>query len=87
MHSINYNYAPESFKSIWLKNEEVRINIQLRNDCLFSIPAPRTEFFKRFPLYKLPTEWNNCGNLMFYDNRFTFRRNLREQLFLEIEAE
>ena len=87
MHTINYKYAPKSFNNIWPKNDEVRGNIQLRNDCLFSIPAPRTEFFKRFPLYKLPTEWNNCGNLMFYDNRFTFRRNLREQLFLEIEAD
>jgi len=84
MHSINYKYAPKSFDQTWLKNDEVRGDLNLRNNCLFSIPAPRTESFKRFPLYSLPNEWNKSGNLMFYANTFTFKLNLREQLFAEL---
>ena len=87
MHSVNYKYAPKSFDRIWLKNDEVRENINLRNNCLFSILAPRIEFFKCFTLYNLPNEWNMSGDLMFYANPFTFKLNLREKLFAEISAE
>ena len=83
MHSVNYNYAPKSFTNIWHKNNER--DIVLRNDDDFAIPNPRIEFFKKIPLYALPTLWNNSGNLKFYDNKVTFRRDLRDQLFEELE--
>ena len=87
MHSIQFNYAPNSFSNIWQKNNERQGNQQLRNENLFTLPAPRIDLFKRLTLYSLPYEWNKSGNLMFYENRFTFKHALREQLFNEIEAE
>jgi hypothetical protein len=54
------------------KNNDVNPNLNLRNSENFQIPAPRIEWFKRIPLYFLPKEWNNCGHLMYYTNRFYF---------------
>jgi hypothetical protein len=84
MHSINFSYAPKSFVNIWTKNanRQENRNLNLRNDNLFTLPAPRIEFFKRIPLYLLPLEWNSIGPLVFYENKFTFRFALREQLLL-----
>ena len=84
MHSIFYNYAPKSFANVWVKNDERDLDIVLRNNSLFKIPQPRTESFKRFPLYLLATEWNNSGDLIFYENQITFRHALRDKLFEEI---
>lgn len=86
MHAINFNYAPKSFNNIWIKNEHRpgNLNLTLRNDNLFMVPPPRIEFFKKMPLYSLPNEWNNSENLMFYENRVTFKIALREKLFQEI---
>lgn len=87
MHSIYYGYAPKSFSNVWKKNEQRtgELNIELRNDNLFTIPAPRIEFFKRMPIYSLPCEWNGSGILMFYNNLTTFKFALRDALFLEIQ--
>jgi len=60
-------------------------DIVLRNDDDFVMPNPRIEFFKKIPLYALPTLWKNSGNLKYYDIKVTFRRVLRDQLFEEIE--
>ena len=86
MHSIYYGYAPKSFANTWKKNENRpgELNISLRNDNLFTIPAPRIEFFKRMPMYSLPVEWNKSETLMFYNNVFTFKSILRETLLQEI---
>ena len=85
MHSIFYNYAPTSFRNVWSQNLDRPADISLRNDNLFKIPHPGIEFFKRFPLYSLPDEWNKSGELMFYTNPYTFRYALREKLLNEIE--
>jgi hypothetical protein len=93
MHSINFQYAPKAFTNIWTKNGSRQgdlnqnLNLNLRNDNLFKIPAPRIELFKRMTLYSLPLEWNSSGNLMFYENQLTFKLALREQLFEEIANE
>ena len=84
MHSIYYNYAPKSFIDVWTKNNEREGDLNLRNDELFSIPAPRIEFFKKMPLYSLPLEWNNSGVLMYYENKITFKYALKNKLFDEI---
>jgi hypothetical protein len=87
MHSIFYNYAPKSFEGVWQRNNERERPHALRNDDLFTIPVPRIEFYKKFPIYALPSEWNESGNLMFYENKITFNHALRDQLFTELEEE
>jgi len=84
MHSIFYNYAPTSFESIWAKNSDRQLSQNLRNENEFRLPNPRIEIFKKLPPYSLPLEWNNAGDLVFYDNKVTFKHALREQLFSEI---
>jgi hypothetical protein len=84
MHSIRYNYAPKSFSRTWTRNNNRPGNYNLRNDEQFAIPVPRIELFKRLPYHALPTEWNNSGNLQFYENKITFKHALREQLFTEL---
>ena len=68
-------------------NLTIRNKLNLRNENLFNLPFPRTEQFKKLTLYSLPSEWNNSGTLMFYENKFTFLHALREQLFEEIATE
>ena len=85
MHSVYFKYSPKSFLSTWTRNNERNLSQTLRNDNLFLLPNPRIEIFKRMPTYSLPFEWNNSGNLMFYDNPITFNHALRDQLFQELE--
>ena len=84
MHSINFNYAPKSFSNTWTKNIARQGERNLRNNDNFSIPVPRIDLFKKFPIHALPTEWNNSGTLMYYDNVITFKHALRDQLFEEL---
>lgn len=87
MHSIFYNYSPNSFRNTWARNEDRHLDITLRNNNLFRLPTPRTEMFKRFPLFSLPDEWNKAGDLMFYENSITFRYALRDKLLEEISIQ
>jgi len=84
MHSVFYNYAPESFRNVWPRNEDRQIEHNLRNVNDFTLPNPRIELFKKFPLYSLALEWNNSGVLSLYENKTTFKFALRDQLFEEI---
>ena len=85
MHSVFNEYCPNSFSNAWMKNNERNNEHDLRNGNLFMLPNPRIETFKKSPLYALPYEWNNSGNLMFYTNLITFKHALRDQLFDELE--
>ena len=85
MHSVNYNYAPSSFVDIWRKNNDRELGLQLRNDDNYILPQPRCELFKKFPIYALLDEWNNSGDLKFYNNLITYKHALREQLFQELQ--
>jgi len=84
MHSIYHGYAPVSFQQTWLKNNTRQLSQNLRNENEFILPVPRIEQFKRMPLYSLPLEWNNAGDLTFYENRATFKHAVREKLFEEL---
>ena len=84
MHSVFYNYCPSSFRNVWTRNENRQLEMALRNDNQFSLPLPRTDTFKRFPLYSLPFTWNKSDELVFYENPITFRYALRDKLFNEI---
>jgi hypothetical protein len=66
MHIIEYDYAPSSFHGIWTKNSVNQGDRPLRNADNYSLPNPRTELFKKSPLYSLPCEWNSLD-----DNRYT----------------
>ena len=56
---------------------------QLRNDDLYTLPLPRIERFKRIPLFSLPMEWNNAGDITLQENKVTFRFAVKDRLFLE----
>ncbi len=58
MHSIAYNYAPDSYSNIWPVNETHHNNHNLRYYDLFSLPPYRIELFKSVPVYSLPLAWN-----------------------------
>jgi hypothetical protein len=59
MHSVEHNYAASSFNGVWTKNLVNQGDRPLRNADNFMLPNPRTELFKKSPLYSLPLEWNN----------------------------
>ena len=84
MHSVFYECFPISFQNVWQKNSDRQISQNLRNENEFTLPVPRIEQFKKFPLYSLPQEWNNAEELVFYQNRVTFKHALREKLLSEI---
>ncbi len=71
MHSIEYNYAPTSFLGIWTKNYIIQGDRPLRNADNYTLPNPRTELFKKSPLYTLPLEWN-----MLDENRYIRQNNV-----------
>jgi hypothetical protein len=87
MHSVIYKYAPKSFTDVWKNNDERQGNYNLRNNDQLALPNPRIEFFKKTPLYSLAKEWNDAGNLRFYENKITFTHALRGQMFDELSGE
>ena len=77
MHSIKFNYAPESFANVWLLNANREHEYQLRNN---NEPAPRIEFFRKQPIYTLPSEWNKLEDSRFQPNRITFQIEIKNNL-------
>jgi len=51
------------------------------------LPLPRIKLFKRLTYYSLPAEWNSADELIFYENKITFKHALREKLFDELVIE
>jgi hypothetical protein len=84
MHSIEYNYAPRAFSNTWMKNNERNIGHALRNDNDYMLPNPRIEFFKKIPLYSLPSAWNDAGDIRYQQNRLTFKIALKEKLLDDV---
>ena len=80
MHSIEYDYAPLSFRGIWQKNFLIQGDRPLRNANNYTLPNPRTELFKKSPLYTLPLEWNNLDENRYIRNRTTFKTALKYNL-------
>jgi hypothetical protein len=48
------------------------------------LPKPRIEFFKKIPLYSLPSAWNDAGDIRFLQNRLTFKIALKEKLLDDV---
>jgi hypothetical protein len=82
MHSVKYEYCPKSFLNVFVRNNNYENPVyETRYPNEFITPRARIEMFKKIPLYSLPDEWNNCGDLRFYVNPTTFRITLTETLF------
>ena len=47
MHAVYYKYAPKTFVNVWHTNDIRELNYNLRNMDDFTLPAPKTECFKR----------------------------------------
>jgi hypothetical protein len=87
MHSIDYNYAPQSFRDIWVKNNTRDMDHDLTNSDKYSIPFIRIEQFRRNPIISLPTAWNELRDeLRFQHNRTTFKIALEDYLFEQMVA-
>jgi hypothetical protein len=68
IYSLEYNYAPSSFTGIWNKNIVIQGDRPSRNADNYTLPNPRTELFKKSPLYTLPLEWNNLDENRYIRN-------------------
>jgi len=90
MHSIHYEYAHTSFSNIWLKNNSIERAYSLRNDDLYTLPAPNFETFKLFPLYTYPKIWNEMSQSYTFcmqRNATTFKIALRDTLLMQLLPE
>jgi hypothetical protein len=77
MHSIEYDYAPQSFRGIWNKNYLNQGDRPLRNADNYFLPNPRTELFKKSPLYALPLKRKHLDDNRYIRNRTTFKTSLK----------
>jgi len=65
IHSFQFNLIPSAFHGTWITTLENRNNLanfnffNLRNNDDLYTPPARTVFLSRFPLYSLPTLWND----------------------------
>jgi hypothetical protein len=84
MYSIKYSYAPASFHGIWAKNLVIQGDRPLHNADNYTLSNPRTELFKKSPLYTLPLEWNNLDDNRYIRNRTTFKTALKYMLLNSI---
>jgi hypothetical protein len=80
MHSVKFEYCPKSYLDVFKKVDVDNLVYDLRYPSEFEVPRVKLELFKRIPLYSLPVEWNNCGDLRFYSNSTTFNIELYSYL-------
>jgi hypothetical protein len=84
MHSVENHYAPLSFHNTWTKNALNQGERPLRNADDYKLPIPRTELFKKSPLYTLPLEWNSMDDNKYIRNRTTFKTAVKYLLLAEV---
>ena len=87
VHSIKFSYAPESFVNVWLLNANREHEYQLQNNNEFVLPAPKIEFFRKQPIYTLPSEWNKLEDSRFQYNRITFQIEIKNKLLEQLNEE
>ena len=86
--TVHCKYAPSSsFHHVWQLNTARHGERQLQNDNLYTLPVPKIKHFKRTPLYLLPLEWNNAGDITLHENKVTFRFAVKDRLFLELSED
>jgi hypothetical protein len=79
-HSIMYKYSHPPLQTMMRRNETRDTGYELRNNEHLLVPHPKTDFFKRFPLYKFPTVWNEAGDVIYHSNPITFSIALKMEL-------
>ncbi len=87
MHSFIHKYSPSSFHATWASQSTINPNLNLRNANDIILPHPRTDLFKKMPLYSLPKTWNELNDMKFQFNPVTFRISLNEYLFQTLYEE
>ena len=87
MHAVRYKYAPDTFHSTWQLNEDRNLDYEMRNATDFNLPVPRTEFFKKQPMYSLPLAWNSFNDMKLQPNKTTFQKYVKEFLLSELASE
>jgi hypothetical protein len=75
MLSVKFEYCPKSFLEVFRKIDINNLVYDLRYPNEFEVPRARIELFKRIPIFTLPNDWNNCGDLRFYVNPTTFKES------------
>jgi Reverse transcriptase (RNA-dependent DNA polymerase) len=87
MHAIYYKYSPKSLHDMFPTNAARNLNVELRNIHEVTLPFVRIDWFKKFPLYSLPSAWNDLGTeLTHQNNKMTFSILLKEHLFRSMYA-
>jgi hypothetical protein len=87
-HSFHFQTIPHALNGTWhttLEQRHLDGNIQhlinLRNNDDYFSPPSRTTFLSRFPLFSLPSLWNNLpDNLKEIANKNSFSYNLKKHL-------
>jgi hypothetical protein len=80
MHSVEHNYSPNSFNGVWTKNLVNQGDRPLRNADNFMLPNPRTELFKKSPLYSLPVKWSNLDESRYIREKNSFKTVIKFSL-------
>lgn len=65
MQQKHQEFLPQAFKNHFPTNREVRIHAdrELRDDYDYFIPFARTNHLQKFPLWKLPSKWNELSEV------------------------
>ena len=88
MHSIYFKNYHHSFNNVWSLNLQREFDHLLRNQNMFYLPFPRSDHFKKSPLYLLSKFWNDLpAELKCHDNPFTFKIATQNYLFGLVEVE
>ena len=72
MHPITYNYCQSYFNNTWTRNQQRERGHELRNREEYHLPRLDYEFTRHMPIYTIPREWNQLGDIRFHYNRTTF---------------
>jgi hypothetical protein len=80
-----YKYSHPPLQAFLRRNETRDTGYELRNNELLLVPYPKTDIFKKFPLYNFPTLWNEAGDIIFHSNPITFTIALKMELLQKLE--
>ena len=83
IQQVIYKHAPTTFHNLWLKNRDIRLNMdrELRNDDDLYLPVAKTDSISRFPYFNCPKLWNNLPpTLQIVRNAIEFKKDLKKSL-------
>jgi hypothetical protein len=86
MHSIYYDYSLIDYERFFVKNENHH-HYALRNENEFNffVPRVRTDFLRRFPIFKFATVWNEIETyIKSIQSKVLFKTNLKYFMLNEL---